>query len=128
MQHPWLFLRLLGLDRAPEVKTLRRKLARLAAHGRAAEFGRALAQRRVAQRGAAIGFLYVDGHVRVYHGQHRLPKAHVAQMRLSMPATSDYWVNDTEGDPLFVVTAEANASLSRAAETWRKTGDVKIPQ
>ncbi len=103
--------RVLGLDRAPEVKTLRRKLARLAAHGRAAEFGRALAQRRVAQRGAAIGFLYVDGHVRVYHGQHRLPKAHVAQMRLSMPATSDYWVNDTEGEPLFVVTAEANASL-----------------
>ena len=103
--------RVLGLDRAPEVKTLRRKLARLAAHGRAAELGRALAQRRVAQRGAAIGFLYIDGHVRVYHGQRRLPKAHVAQMRLSMPATSDYWVNDTEGDPLFVVTAEANASL-----------------
>jgi transposase len=103
--------RVLGLDRAPEVKTLRRKLARLAAHGRAAEFGRALAQRRVAQRGAALGFLYVDGHVRVYHGQYRLPKAHVAQMRLSMPATSDYWVNDTAGDPLFVVTAEANAGL-----------------
>jgi transposase len=103
--------RVLGLDRAPEVKTLRRKLARLAAHGRAAEFGHALAQRRVAQRGAALGFLYVDGHVRVYHGQYRLPKAHVAQMRLSMPATSDYWVNDTAGDPLFVVTAEANAGL-----------------
>ena len=101
---------MLGLDRAPEVKTLRRKLARLAAHGRAAEFGRALAERRVAQRGAAIGFLYVDGHVRVYHGKHRLPKAHVAQMRLSMPATSNYWVNDAAGDPLFVVTAEANAS------------------
>ena len=103
--------RVLGLDRAPEVKTLRRKLARLAGHGRAAEFGRALAHQRVAQRGAAIGFLYVDGHVRVYHGQHRLPKAHVAQMRLSVPATSDYWVNDTVGDPLFVVTAEANAGL-----------------
>ena len=32
-------------------------------------------------------------------------------MRISMPATSDYWVNDKAGDPLFVVTAEANASL-----------------
>jgi transposase len=61
--------RLLGLDRAPEVKTLRRKLARLAAYGRAAEFGRALAERRVATRGHAMGFLYVDGHVRVYHGK-----------------------------------------------------------
>jgi len=103
--------RVLGLDRAPEVKTLRRKLARLAARGRAAQFGTALAQQRVALRGAALGFLYVDGHVRVYHGQHRLPKAHVARMRISLPATSDYWVNDKAGDPLFVVTAEANAGL-----------------
>ncbi|OGL27930.1 MAG: hypothetical protein A3G44_06930 [Candidatus Rokubacteria bacterium RIFCSPLOWO2_12_FULL_73_47] len=105
--------RLLGLDRAPEVKTLRRKLSRLAAVGRAPEFGRALARRRVAERGAAIGFLYVDGHVRVYHGERTLPKAHVARMRLSMPATTDYWVNDAAGDPLFVVTAEANAGLAK---------------
>jgi hypothetical protein len=34
-------------------------------------------------------------------------------MRLSLPATSDYWVNDSAGDPLFVVTAEANAGLVR---------------
>jgi transposase len=105
--------RVLGLDRAPEVKTLRRKLTQLAAGGQAAQFGRALAQRRVTLRASAVGFLYVDGHVRVYHGKHRLPKAHVAQMRLSMPATSDYWVNDQAGDPLFVVTAEANAGLVR---------------
>ncbi len=93
------------------MKTLRRKLSRLAAVGRATEFGRALARRRVAARGAALGFLYVDGHVRVYHGQHTLPKAHVARMRLAMPATTDYWVNDAAGDPLFVVTAEANAGM-----------------
>jgi len=103
--------RVLGLDRAPEVKTLRRKLARLAAAGRAAQFGQLLAQQRVAARGQSLGFLYVDGHVRVYHGQHRLPKTHVARMRLSLPATTDYWVNDTAGDPLFVVTAEANAGM-----------------
>ena len=103
--------RVLGLDRAPEVKTLRRKLARLAAVGGAARFGEALAQHRIALRGEELGFLYVDGHVRVYHGKNRLPKAHVARMRLSMPATTDYWVNDAAGDPLFVVTAEANAGL-----------------
>ena len=103
--------RVLGLDRAPEVKTLRRKLARLAAAGRAAQFGQALARQRVALRGEALGFLYTDGHVRVYHGQHTLPKAHVARMRISLPATSDYWVNDSAGDPLFVVTAQANAGL-----------------
>jgi DNA-binding CsgD family transcriptional regulator len=103
--------RVLGLDRAPEVKTLRRKLARLAAGRRAAQLGQALARRRVQQRGQTLGFLYIDGHVRVYHGQHRLPKAHVARMRLSLPATTDYWINDSAGDPLFVITAEANAGL-----------------
>ena len=103
--------RLLGLDRAPEVKTLRRKLTRLAGFGRATEFGRQLAQRRVRDFGDAMGFLYLDGHVRAYHGKHTLPKTHVARMRIAMPATTDYWVNDAVGDPVFVVTAEANAGL-----------------
>ena len=103
--------RVLGLDRAPEVKTLRRKLARLGSIGRATDFGRALSQLRVARRGAALGFLYVDGHVRVYHGEKTLPKAHVARMRIALPATTDYWVNDRDGEPLFVVTAEANQGL-----------------
>jgi prepilin-type processing-associated H-X9-DG protein len=103
--------RLLGLDRAPEVKTLRRKLARLTACGCAAQLGRQLAERRVKTHGHALGFLYVDGHVRAYHGKRVLPKTHVARMRLSMPATTDYWVNDAEGEPLFVVTTEANKGL-----------------
>lgn len=102
---------ILGLDRAPEVKTLRNKLARLASFGRAADFGRALAAHRVAQRGHAMDFLYIDGHVRAYHGQRTLPKTHVARMRLSLPATTDYWVNDAEGEPLFFVTSEANRGL-----------------
>jgi len=104
--------RLLGLDRAPEVKTLRRKLTVLAAFNRAVPFGRELARLRLQTHGGAMGFLYLDGHVRVYHGKHQIPKAHVARMRLSMPATSDYWVNDQGGEPLFVVTAEANAGLA----------------
>lgn len=103
--------RLLGLDRAPEVKTLRRKLSRLASLGRAVEFGRKLANARLQARGAPLGFLYVDGHVRVYHGKRTLPKAHVARMRISMPATTDYWLNDEKGDPLLVFTTEANPGL-----------------
>lgn len=49
--------------------------------------------------------------MRAYHGKRPLPKAHLARMRLAMPATTDYWVNDAEGEPLFVVTAEANEGL-----------------
>jgi len=103
--------RLLGLDRAPEVKTLRRKLTRLAGVRRSGEFGRELAKRRVAHYGHAMGFLYVDGHVRAYHGKRAIPKAHVARMRISMPATTDYWINDARGDPLFVLTTEADPGL-----------------
>jgi hypothetical protein len=103
--------RLLGLDRAPEVKTLRRKLTRLAGFGRAIEFGRRLAQHRVRDFGDAMGFLYIDGHVRAYHGKRTLPKTHVARTRIAMPATTDYWINDAAGEPLFVVTTEANAGL-----------------
>jgi hypothetical protein len=112
-----------GLDRAPEVKTLRRKLSRLAGAHQAERFGKLLAERRVKSRGRVLGFLYIDGHVRVYHGKRRLSKAHVARMRLSLPATTDYWVNDRRGDPLFVVTAEANAGLVKMLP--QLTGEIR---
>ncbi|HEU4733433.1 MAG TPA: helix-turn-helix domain-containing protein [Kofleriaceae bacterium] len=111
--------RLLGLDRAPEVKTLRRKLARLAGLGRATELGRQLAERRVQHLGDAMGSLYVDGHVRAYHGKRELPKTHVARMRIAMPATTDYWINDAVGEPLFVViSAVAQLTALVAAQAW----------
>jgi len=105
--------RIVGLDRAPEVKTLRRKLTRLATMKKAELLGRKLAQRRVKEHGKALGFLYVDGHVRVYHGKRTITKAYVTRLRLAIPATTDYWVNDKRGDPLFVVTAEANAAMTQ---------------
>jgi transposase len=112
---PAAFGRLLGLDRAPEVKTLRRRLTRLAAHHRAEQLGAELARLRIDQRGHLMGFLYVDGHVRAYHGQRAIAsKAYVARRHLAMPASTDYWINDRSGDPLFVVTGEVNAALSKA--------------
>ncbi|HEX2696886.1 MAG TPA: hypothetical protein VHM28_04210, partial [Anaerolineales bacterium] len=110
---PWELGRIVGLDRMPEVKTLRRKLSRLAARKGSYALGREVAQRRIREHGRVLGFLYVDGHVRAYHGRHPLPKAYVSRRRLAAPATTDYWVNDRRGDPLFVVTAEANAAMTR---------------
>ena len=106
--------RVLGLDRAPEVKTLRRKLTRLAAYQRAEQLGAELARLRVDQRGHLMGFLYVDGHVRAYHGQRTISQAYVARRHLAMPATTDYWINDRAGDPLLVITGEVNAALTKA--------------
>jgi hypothetical protein len=111
---PAAFGRLLGLDRAPEVKTLRRALGRLAAQNRAEQLGAELARMRVAQRGALMGFLYVDGHVRAYHGKRTISKAYVARRHLAMPATTDYWINDCAGDPLLLITADLDASLAKA--------------
>ncbi len=107
--------RTLGLDRAPEVKTIRRKLRRMAQSEQAlAQFADGLVRRRVEQASAALGYLYVDGHVRVYSGKHDLPKTHVARMRISLPATQDVWVNDADGAPLFFVTQEAHPQLVSA--------------
>lgn len=105
--------RIVGLDRIPEVKTLRRKLARLASMKGSQELGREMARRRIAERGRLLGFLYVDGHVRAYHGKRTIPKAYLTRARLAGPATTDYWINDQKGDPLFVVTADANAALTQ---------------
>jgi transposase len=112
---PAAFGRLLGLDRAPEVKTLRRRLTRLAAHHCAEQLGAELARLRVDQRGHLMGFLYVDGHVRAYHGQRAIAsKAYVARRHLAMPASTDYWINDRSGDPLLVITGEVDAALTKA--------------
>lgn len=105
--------RIVGLDRMPEVKTLRRKLACLASLKGSYQLGREIARQRIAERGKVLGFLYIDGHVRAYHGKHTIPKAYVTRMHLAAPASTDYWVNDQRGDPLFVVTADANAGMTR---------------
>jgi hypothetical protein len=103
---------LLGLDRAPEVKTLRRKLEELAAQQQATTFSRHLAERWVRDNADAVGVLYIDGHVRPYNGTaHTLPKGYVTRRRLCMPATTDVWVNQQDAQPLFVVTAPANDDL-----------------
>jgi hypothetical protein len=104
--------RVLGLDRAPEVKTIRRKLAELAAAGKAAELVMALARRHAAARPDALGFLYVDGHARVYYGTRTVQKTHVARLKFPAAATMETWVTDQDGDPVFMVVAEPSDSLA----------------
>src|SRR5262245_547223 len=121
---PAAFGRLLGLDRAPEVKTLRRRLTRLAAHHCAEQLGAELARLRVDQRGHLMGFLYVDGHVRAYHGHRAITsKAYVPRRHLAMPASTDYWINDRSGDPLLVITGDVDAALTKALP--RLLGEVR---
>ena len=104
--------RVLGLDRAPEVKTIRRKLGELAAAGKAGELIMALARRHAAARPEALGFLHVDGHARVYYGTRTVQKTHVARLKFPAPATMETWVTSQDGDPVLMVVAEPSESLA----------------
>jgi hypothetical protein len=104
--------RVLGLDRAPEVKTIRRKLGELAAAGKAADLIMALARHHAAARPDTLGFLHVDGHARVYYGTRQVQKTHVARLKFPAPATMETWVTGQDGDPVFMVVAEPSDSLA----------------
>jgi transposase-like protein len=104
--------RVLGLDRAPEVKTIRRKLAGLAAAGKAAELQLALARHHAAASPGTLGFLYVDGHTRAYFGKRDIQKMHLARLKFPGPATEETWVTGSAGDPLLVVMAQPSSSLA----------------
>ena len=104
--------RVLGLDRAPEVKTIRRKLGELAARGRAADLQLAVAAHHAAARPDQLGFLYIDGHMRAYFGTRDIQAGHVARLKFPAPATEETWVTDGAGDPLLVVIGEPSDSLA----------------
>jgi transposase-like protein len=115
--------RVLGLDRAPEVKTIRRKLAELAAAGKAADLVMALARRHAAARPEAIGFLHADGHARACYGTRKVQKTHIARLKFPAPATMETWVTDSGGDPVLMVIAEPSDSL--AGELKRLLPDLR---
>lgn len=108
--------RVLGLDRGPEVKTLRRKLAELATYKKGAVVMRAMALRELKANEALSGFLYIDGHVREYHGNGSLSKGYSTRRRLGIKSATDTYVNDARGEPLFLVTSELNEGLTQVLE------------
>jgi transposase len=113
---PFALGRVLGLDRAPEVKTIRRKISALAATGKAEDLLAAMAARHVTRLDSAnpqlAAVFYVDGHVRAYHGTRKVAKTHLARLRFPAPATVETWVSDAAGDPVLVVMAQPGASLA----------------
>lgn len=110
---------LLGLDRVPEVRTLREKLKLLCIEqGRAARWNAALAKEWIGQhqteQSSGLAF-YIDGHVRVYHGElTKLPRHYVPRERFYLRATMDYWVNALDGQPFFYVNQEVDHGLVQA--------------
>ncbi|TFG35306.1 MAG: hypothetical protein E4H46_05170 [Desulfobacterales bacterium] len=83
---PGEFGKLLGLDRVPEVRCLRKKLCgQLRADDAAKQWSALLSQHWMQADPTAAGTLYIDGHVRVYHGgQTKLPKKFMSRERLCL--------------------------------------------
>src|SRR5437879_4181722 len=104
---------LLGLDRVPEVRTLRAKLELLCREaGRAVRWHTALAREWIAGVVSSELVFYADGHVRVYHGDlTALPRHYVARERLCMRATTDYWIHAMDGQPFFYINKEVDPGL-----------------
>ena len=112
-QAPGEWGKLLGLDRLPEVKTLREKIAQLCEpEGRAARWSGLLARDWMNAQPESTGAFCIDGHVRVYSGHlTALPRHYVSRSRLCQRATTDYWVNALGGQPFFVVTQAVDPGL-----------------
>ncbi len=109
--------KILGLDRIPEVRTLREKLKILSTQGEGAQWGADLCAQWMAADLDSAATLYIDGHVRVYHGsQTKLPRHHVARQRLCLRATTDYWVNAMDGQPFFYINKEVDPGLIKVVE------------
>jgi transposase len=104
--------KLLGLDRVPEVRCLRHKLAALSIADGPKKWAGLLSRDWLEAAPELAGALYVDGHVRLYHGsQTALPKRYVSRQRLCLRGTTDYWVNDALGQPFFAVERPIDQGL-----------------
>ena len=133
-QAPGEWGKLLGLDRIPEVRTLRAKLKLLCQDlGRAMRWNAQLAKEWIARQNDAELYFYCDGHVRVYHGdQTALPRHYVARERLCLRATTDYWINAMDGQPFLYVNKEVDpgliATLKQDVIPWLEANVAKTPE
>ena len=107
--------KLLGLDRVPEVRCLRNKLTELSKDHAPEKWAGLLSKQWLEDDPVLAGTLYVDGHVRLYHGkQTELPKRYVSRQRLCLRGTTDYWVNDALGKPFFRVERPIDQGMLEA--------------
>lgn len=107
--------KLMGLDRIPEVRCLRNKLAQLSNDEAPEKWAALLSRDWMEQSPELAGNLYVDGHVRVYHGSKtKLPRRFVSRQRLCLRGITDYWVNDALGQPFFAVERTVDKGMLEA--------------
>jgi len=104
--------KVIGLDRIPEVKTLRGRIARFCKRTSINDWALLLSKEWMDSNADLAGILYIDGHVNIYSGEAtEMPKRYVSRLRLCMSGSTDYWVNDHVGQPFFVVSSTINTGM-----------------
>lgn len=113
--NPGEFGKLLGLDRIPEAKCLRKKLKDIGNQQKSSEWNMELAKEW--SSGEQNEFYYIDSHVQVYHGhQAHLGKKYVSRQKLCLPGVQEFWVNNADGMPYFYVCGQVNEKLQQMIE------------
>jgi hypothetical protein len=109
--------RCMGLDRIPDVKTLRKRIDLFCRVTNVEEWLSLLSRDRMQADESPDGVLYVDGHVNLYYGsQTQMPKRFVSRLRLCMSGSTDYWVNSSPGEPFFVVHKTINEGMIKVLQ------------
>lgn len=98
-----------------EVRTLREKIKVMANEGNPEACRMELARQWMEDDPLEAGYLYVDGHVRIYHGDKaHLLRRYVSREKLCLRGTTDYWVSDAIGRPFFAITQPLTDGLTAA--------------
>ena len=110
---------ILGLDRCPEVKTLRRKIHAIASEeSTVRRWQSELALRWVEDDPQSFATLCVDGHVKTYSGRAgNLPKKFVPREKLCLPASVSYWINALGGKPFMCIHKDIDHGMVKAIES-----------
>lgn len=113
---PGEFGKIMGIDRIPEAKCLRKKMYNICTQKKADKWKMKLANQWASNE--ENEFYYIDGHIQVYTGSMaKLGKKHVSRQKLCLPGMQEFWVNNKEGMPYFFITGQVNEKLIEMLET-----------
>jgi len=102
----------IGLDRIPEVKTLRKKIVALSVDGQGERWLGYLSKDWMQSSPELAGVFYIDGHPNPFFGKsNKLPRKYISRLRLALRATTDYWVNDKIGQPFFSISKSVDEGM-----------------
>lgn len=99
---------MLGMDRSPDLKTMRRRLVELAEWGLGSELMGDLARTR---HSSDTHVIYIDDHVQVYSGKRRIGKVFSNRTKQVRKGRTEQWAHSSDGIALFVIESEFNETL-----------------